>query len=142
MSDSPECRDATPDEAHDIGYSKGHIDGYREGLLALTPPAEGREALADLLLTFLRPPKHGGSWTYSPQEAADAALAWFAARQPAPVDAERLGALLRARIRRAGTGQWCDGYRAAAADIDRWLTDGPSAHEVARVARDAEVLRG
>jgi hypothetical protein len=23
-------RDATPDEAHDIGYSKGHIDGYRE----------------------------------------------------------------------------------------------------------------
>jgi hypothetical protein len=24
-------RDATPDEAYEIGYVKGHIDGYREG---------------------------------------------------------------------------------------------------------------
>lgn len=31
-------RDATPDEAHDIGYSKGHIDGYREAKAESTQP--------------------------------------------------------------------------------------------------------
>lgn len=40
-------------------------------------PSATREELSALLLTFLRPPKHGGSWTYSPDEAADALLARF-----------------------------------------------------------------
>lgn len=51
-------RVATPDEAHDIGYAKGHIDGYREGR------AEGRvEALrdaADAMDRRLTTPDHVG----------------------------------------------------------------------------------
>lgn len=35
-----------------------------------------RDELVRLLLEFLKPPKYsGGSWTYSPHEAADAVLA-------------------------------------------------------------------
>lgn len=54
-----------------------------------TPPAEDREALVDHMVVALRT-----AWQddYSAQTVAegvaDAALAWFAASQPAPVDAE------------------------------------------------------
>lgn len=35
--EQPGERDATPDEAHDIGYSKGHADGYREAMAERRP---------------------------------------------------------------------------------------------------------
>lgn len=37
--EQPGERDATPDEAHDIGYAKGHTDGYREALAEHPAPA-------------------------------------------------------------------------------------------------------
>lgn len=49
-----------------------------------------RETLSALLLTFLSPPKHGGSWTYSPDRAADAVLALFPGRTEAEVKEEAL----------------------------------------------------
>ena len=56
---------------------------------APAPPAEGREALARLLRDTDEEDSTGGPGPFSDVDEwyhlADAALAWFAARQPAPV---------------------------------------------------------
>lgn len=49
--EQPGERDATPDEAHDIGYAKGHTDGYREALAEHPAPVvpDSTDARGELL---------------------------------------------------------------------------------------------
>lgn len=87
-SAAPDKREATPDEAHDIGYVKGHTDGYREAMAEAAAAPDERETLVERAAATLAERIDGGSWAdYSEDERQDwrgHAVAALAAR-PAPV---------------------------------------------------------
>ncbi|MCR6649734.1 MAG: MazG-like family protein [Cellulomonas sp.] len=122
-----------------------------------TSPVEDREVVERVLaraLKIARGTEVAGAWSEHDRLVALGALDHLdanvlaglvvdalAARSPQPapsVSAEQVVALLNVRISRNYSDSWDDGYRAAAADVARWLTDGPEHYEAAWLAR-AEV---
>lgn len=63
--------DTHPEDAEFIAHAREDIPKLLAELTRIEQALE-REGLAELLLTFLESPKHGGSWTYNPEAAADA----------------------------------------------------------------------
>jgi hypothetical protein len=50
----------------------------------MSAPTTARDALSALCLSYLKPPRHGGSWTLNPDALADAIIAagWRAPTKP------------------------------------------------------------
>lgn len=69
---------AAEDQAHDVGYTKGHIDGYREAVAARLS-----DSLTQLGLNPDERPEHGGPSTA--EVLATAALSGLAPVQPDPL---------------------------------------------------------